>query len=75
VIRTLGKVLDTLKRIDRHLHIIARTMEARALSENAFATDKQLFTDPNKHVRHTIGTTHTGPVKEDEPQCELEEFE
>lgn len=74
MIRSVKKVIEVLERIDQHLHIIARALEADALATNAYATDKQLHTKPKLHVRNTIGGTTTGSLKDDAPQCELDDF-
>jgi hypothetical protein len=74
MISTVRRLIEVLESIDRHLHIIARATEARALSEKAYATDKQCFTKPSKHVRRTMMGTHTGPLKEELPQCDLNDF-
>lgn len=73
MIRTIKHLVQVLERMDKHLHVIARALEAEALADNSFGTDKQLYTKPKTHVRQTLGSTMTGKLKEDEPQCSLED--
>jgi len=74
MLRPLRELVDVLKSIDRHLHVIARAHEAEALSNNSFGTDKQCYTEPKSYVRHTVGGVYTGSLKDDEPQCSLREY-